>query len=270
MTCPDCSGSRLNETARSVLVQGTPMEDITEASVQDAAEALNHFQFKGRDAIVAKDVLREVIQRLRFLDQVGLGYLGLNRSATTLSGGEAQRIRLASQLGSNLRGVLYVLDEPTIGLHQRDNVKLLDTLENLRDQGNSLIVVEHDDETMRRSNQIVDLGPGAGKCGGEVIAPLLESLLKLRTPGYDSVCWGYDFDWQQRKILVPKYDPNIICTTFGGNALLDAYEHGGGDEILQAARGAGDFVMNLDRTYDGEAFCFSYTLRGKAVVHNAL
>ncbi|MDF1786078.1 MAG: excinuclease ABC subunit A, partial [Verrucomicrobiales bacterium] len=144
--------------------------DITGAAVQDAAEALGHLSFKGRDAIVAKDVLREVIQRLLFLDQVGLGYLGLNRSATTLSGGEAQRIRLASQLGSNLRGVLYVLDEPTIGLHQRDNVKLLDTLENLRDQGNSLVVVEHDDETMRRSNQIIDLGPGAGKFGGEVIA----------------------------------------------------------------------------------------------------
>ncbi len=170
MTCPECAGSRLNETARSVLVQGTKMEEITEASVQDAAEALELLEFQGRDAIVTKDVLREVIQRLVFLDQVGLGYLGLNRSATTLSGGEAQRIRLASQLGSNLRGVLYVLDEPTIGLHQRDNVKLLDTLENLRDQGNSLIVVEHDDETMRRSNQIVDLGPGAGKFGGEVIA----------------------------------------------------------------------------------------------------
>ncbi len=170
MPCPDCEGTRLNPIARNVLVQGTPIEDITEAAVQDAAKALGHLCFKGRDAIVAKDVLREVIQRLLFLDQVGLGYLGLNRSATTLSGGEAQRIRLASQLGSNLRGVLYVLDEPTIGLHQRDNVKLLDTLENLRDQGNSLVVVEHDDETMRRSNQIIDLGPGAGKFGGEVIA----------------------------------------------------------------------------------------------------
>ena len=170
MTCPDCHGSRLNPIGRSVLIQGTPIEWITEASVIDADEALEAFEFKGRDALVARDILREVSQRLAFLDQVGLGYLGLNRSATTLSGGEAQRIRLAAQLGSNLRGVLYVLDEPTIGLHQRDNVKLLDMLEQLRDQGNSLIVVEHDDETMRRADQIIDLGPGAGKFGGEVMA----------------------------------------------------------------------------------------------------
>jgi excinuclease ABC subunit A len=123
--------------------------------------------------------VKEIEQRLKFMQEVGLGYLQLNRSADTLSGGEAQRIRLSAQLGSNLRGVLYVLDEPTIGLHPRDNEKLLDTLSALRDKGNSLLVVEHDDETMRRADTILDLGPGAGKFGGEVIAQgTLAHLLK--------------------------------------------------------------------------------------------
>ena len=170
VTCPTCHGSRMNEVARSVFIHGICLEQITETAVDQAVEILTAFQFTGRDALVARDILTETTQRLRFLSEVGLGYLGLNRSATTLSGGESQRIRLAAQLGSNLRGVLYVLDEPTIGLHQRDNVKLLNTLEALRDQGNSLVIVEHDDETMRRANTILDLGPGAGKFGGEVIA----------------------------------------------------------------------------------------------------
>lgn len=170
MPCPDCEGTRLRPEARNVYVRDLPMETLTAASVIDASSQLQALSFEGRDALVARDILREVTQRLAFLEHVGLGYLGLDRSATTLSGGEAQRIRLAAQLGSNLRGVLYVLDEPTIGLHQRDNVKLLNTLEKLRDQGNSLVIVEHDDETMRRSDQIIDLGPGAGKFGGEVIA----------------------------------------------------------------------------------------------------
>ncbi len=170
VTCKACDGARTNDIARAVLLQGIALEEITRVSVSEASGILDQFTFKGRDALVSRDILSEVSQRLRFLDEVGLSYLCLDRSATTLSGGEAQRIRLAAQLGSNLRGVLYVLDEPTIGLHQRDNVKLLNTLCALRDQGNSLVVVEHDEETMRRSNSILDLGPGAGKFGGEVVA----------------------------------------------------------------------------------------------------
>ena len=138
--------------------------------VSEAAAAVEKFHFTGRARTIARDIIPEIVQRLLFLEKVGLGYLQLNRSARTLSGGEAQRIRLAAQLGSNLRGVLYVLDEPTIGLHPRDNQKLLDTLETLRAKGNSLLVVEHDDETMERAGHIIDLGPGAGRHGGEVVA----------------------------------------------------------------------------------------------------
>ena len=138
--------------------------------VRDVATKLATFTFTGSQELIARDILTEIRQRLRFLDEVGLGYLQLDRSATTLSGGESQRIRLAAQLGSNLTGVLYGLDEPTIGLHPRDNVALLNTLTALRDKGNSLLVVEHDEETMRRSDRIIDLGPGAGIYGGQVMA----------------------------------------------------------------------------------------------------
>ena len=127
-------------------------------------------KFKGREAVIARDILPEIRERLKFLDEVGLGYLQLGRGVTTLSGGEAQRIRLAAQLGSNLSGVLYVLDEPTIGLHPRDNEQLLAALAQLRARGNSLVVVEHDEETMRRADYIIDLGPGAGVHGGQVVA----------------------------------------------------------------------------------------------------
>ena len=129
----------------------------------------SNLKFEGVQKIISRDITKEIYQRLTFLSEVGLGYLGLNRSATTLSGGESQRIRLAAQLGSNLRGVLYVLDEPTIGLHPRDNDKLLETLSKLRDQGNSLVVVEHDDSTILKSDHLIDLGPGAGKWWGEIV-----------------------------------------------------------------------------------------------------
>ena len=168
--CPDCAGARLNEVSRSIRIQDLAIQDITTLPVTDAIKSLQTFHFTGREATIARDILPEIQQRLHFLQEVGLGYLQLGRSAKTLSGGEAQRIRLAAQLGSNLRGVLYVLDEPTIGLHPRDNNKLLDTLETLRSKGNSLLVVEHDDETMARAGHIIDLGPGAGRHGGEVVA----------------------------------------------------------------------------------------------------
>lgn len=178
-TCTSCNGSRINEIGRAVQLQGSTIQDFTSLTAGDAGKLMGKLKFAGTEAIIARDIVKEIEQRLKFMQEVGLGYLQLNRSADTLSGGEAQRIRLSAQLGSNLRGVLYVLDEPTIGLHPRDNEKLLDTLSALRDKGNSLLVVEHDDETMRRADTILDLGPGAGKFGGEVIAQgTLAHLLK--------------------------------------------------------------------------------------------
>jgi len=170
ITCPECQGDRVNHNARFVFINDNNIAHISRHSVTDAAELLEQWKFKGRDKLIARDILPEIIQRLRFLEKVGLNYLSLDRSADTLSGGESQRIRLAAQLGSNLTGVLYVLDEPTIGLHPRDNQQLLDTLEALRTRGNSLLVVEHDEETMRRATQLIDLGPGAGVLGGNVVA----------------------------------------------------------------------------------------------------
>ena len=168
--CPVCHGGRLTTEALNVRLANLSIADVANLPVRDAATHLASLSFSGTKALIARDILPEIHQRLRFLDEVGLGYLQLGRSATTLSGGESQRIRLAAQLGSNLTGVLYVLDEPTIGLHPRDNAALLDTLVALRNKGNSLLVVEHDEETMRRSDTIIDLGPGAGIFGGQLIA----------------------------------------------------------------------------------------------------
>ncbi len=185
-TCPECLGGRLRADARAVRLplsiptaKGTEPGDLDAepnvdafacATVAEAYAWSERVQATDRSAVIARDILPEIRERLRFLCEVGLGYLQLGRSITTLSGGEAQRIRLAAQLGSNLSGVLYVLDEPTIGLHSRDNDQLLDALGRLRDRGNSLVVVEHDEETMRRADHIIDLGPGAGVRGGEVVA----------------------------------------------------------------------------------------------------
>ena len=168
--CPSCHGSRLNAVARHVRVQGQTIDQFTNLSASEAARMIDKLKFRGTQQTIAADLIPEIRQRLRFMENVGLGYLALGRSAKTLSGGESQRIRLAAQLGSNLRGVLYVLDEPTIGLHSRDNLRLLDTLAALREKGNSLVIVEHDEETMRRADYIVDLGPRAGSHGGEVVA----------------------------------------------------------------------------------------------------
>jgi len=168
--CPSCHGSRLNAVARHVRVHGYTIDQFTNLSASEAARKADRLKFRGTHQTIAAGLVPEIQQRLHFMEKVGLGYLALGRSAKTLSGGESQRIRLAAQLGSNLRGVLYVLDEPTIGLHPRDNVRLLDTLTALRNKGNSLIIVEHDEETMRRADHIVDLGPRAGIHGGEVVA----------------------------------------------------------------------------------------------------
>jgi excinuclease ABC subunit A len=168
--CPSCHGSRLNTVARYVRVQGQTIDRFTALSAAEAARQIDKLRFRGTQQTIAADLIPEIRQRLHFMENVGLGYLALGRSAKTLSGGESQRIRLAAQLGSNLRGVLYVLDEPTIGLHSRDNLRLLETLTALREKGNSLVIVEHDEETMRRADHIVDLGPRAGIHGGEVVA----------------------------------------------------------------------------------------------------
>ena len=183
VVCPACKGSRLNAIARNVRVQDWTIDDITTKSVRNAQKLLAGLRFEKTHGIIAADILPEIAQRLEFMARVGLDYLALSRSAKTLSGGESQRIRLAAQLGSNLRGVLYVLDEPTIGLHPRDNQALLDTLETLKAKGNSLVIVEHDEDTMRRADTIVDLGPRAGCHGGEVVAvgPLSDILRHPRS-----------------------------------------------------------------------------------------
>ena len=168
--CPACKGSRLNPAARAVRVKGRAIAEFTGASSSKALELLKKFRFAKNEGVIANDIVSEIEQRLKFLNVVGLGYLTLDRSAKTLSGGESQRIRLAAQLGSNLRGVLYVLDEPTIGLHPRDNDSLLDALVRLSKNGNSLVIVEHDEDTMRRADHLIDLGPRAGRNGGQVIA----------------------------------------------------------------------------------------------------
>ncbi len=168
--CTECHGQRLNARARAVRLAGEPITAYTALAVGDAERALGALEFATRERTIAEGPMREIVPRLRFLGQVGLGYLALDRRADTLSGGEAQRIRLAAQLGSNLRGICYVLDEPTIGLHPRDNAMLLDALVSLRERGNTVIVVEHDEATIRRADLVVDLGPGAGVHGGHVVA----------------------------------------------------------------------------------------------------
>ncbi len=177
--CPVCLGSRHRKEALLVTVGRKNIAEISSLDIEKALEFFDHLSLNATEKIIADRILKEIINRLGFLKNVGLGYLNLGRSANTLAGGETQRIRLASQIGSQLVGVLYVLDEPSIGLHARDNERLLQTLLDLRDLGNTLIVIEHDEETMRKSDFLVDIGPGAGKLGGEVVAAgLLEDFLK--------------------------------------------------------------------------------------------
>jgi excinuclease ABC subunit A len=168
--CPACGGARLRPESRSVLVAGTPIHEFTALSARRALKWLEEVELSGTDRHIARLILREIDERLRFLENVGIGYLSMDRAAATLSGGEAQRIRLATQIGSSLVGVLYILDEPSIGLHQRDNAKLIATLERLRDLGNTVLVVEHDEQTMRAADHLVDIGPGAGEHGGRIVA----------------------------------------------------------------------------------------------------
>src|SRR5205823_1336923 len=168
--CPECQGTRLNRAARHVFVADRTLPQLTALTVGRALEFLGALDLAGWRGEVAARIVRGVIERLRFLADVGLDYLTLDRNAETLSGGESQRIRLASQVGSGLTGVMYILDEPSIGLHQRDNRRLLATLKQLRDLGNTVIVVEHDEEAIREADHVVDLGPGAGAHGGHLVA----------------------------------------------------------------------------------------------------
>jgi len=170
--CPACDGTRLKPASRAVLVDDSSITEINAMSIGDAREHFESMEadLTEREKVIAEEILKEIRARLGFMCEVGLDYITLDREASTLSGGESQRIRLATQIGSGLVGVLYVLDEPSIGLHQRDNDRLLDTLEELRDLGNTLLVVEHDEETMRRADAVIDMGPGPGKRGGEVVA----------------------------------------------------------------------------------------------------
>jgi excinuclease ABC subunit A len=176
VACHECHGSRLKPESLAVTVGGHNIDELCSLSIARAAEAIGALELSERERMIGERVLREIQARVQFLLDVGLDYLSLNRSAGTLAGGEAQRIRLASQIGSGLVGVLYVLDEPSIGLHQRDNRKLIDTLLRLRDLGNTVIVVEHDEETIRIADHVVDIGPGAGEHGGEIVCsgPLSE------------------------------------------------------------------------------------------------
>ncbi|MFZ1907541.1 MAG: excinuclease ABC subunit UvrA [Burkholderiales bacterium] len=169
-TCPDCGGARLRREARHVLLDGKSIYEISHVPMRQTLELFRNLRLDGTRAQVAERIVREIADRLEFLVNVGLDYLSLDRSAETLSGGEAQRIRLASQIGSGLTGVMYVLDEPSIGLHQRDNARLIETLKRLRDLGNSVIVVEHDEEAILAADHVIDMGPGAGEAGGQVVA----------------------------------------------------------------------------------------------------
>jgi excinuclease ABC subunit A len=181
--CPSCHGARLNRDSLAVRFRGLSIAQLAALDVDAASAWFDALQLSPREAEIARDAISEIRSRLAFLRQVGLGYLGLDRAAPTLSGGEAQRIRLAAQLGSNLRGVCYVLDEPTIGLHPRDNRILLDALATLKAKGNTLVVVEHDEDTMRRADHLIDIGPGAGRRGGQVVAsgPLAQVLAQADT-----------------------------------------------------------------------------------------
>ena len=197
--CPECNGQRLKKSALAVTVGGLNIIEFTDMSISKAIKFIDSLKLTKRQQMIAEQILKEIKQRLNFLASVGLEYLTLSRAAGTLSGGESQRIRLATQIGSSLMGVLYILDEPSIGLHQRDNNKLIDTLKNLRDIGNTLIVVEHDEDTIRSADYVVDIGPGAGIHGGEVVySGKVDGLVKCK----DSITGQYLSG--KRKIEIPE------------------------------------------------------------------
>ncbi|OOE64625.1 excinuclease ABC subunit UvrA [Salinivibrio sp. IB282] len=224
--CASCGGSRLRQEARHVFIDGHNLPEICELSIQQALDFFEQLTLTGQRAKIAEKVMKEIHDRLRFLVNVGLNYLNLSRSADTLSGGEAQRIRLASQIGAGLVGVMYVLDEPSIGLHQRDNARLLDTLEHLRDLGNTVMVVEHDEDAIRAADYIIDIGPGAGAHGGHIVAEgSLEDILTSES----SLTGQYLSGKQAIKVPAKRIerDPNKMLTLKGatGNNLKNVDLH---------------------------------------------
>jgi len=255
-TCPDCQGARLNNGARNVFIDGMNLPALTHLSVSDARAFFHALQLPGRFAQIGEKIVREIDARLGFLVDVGLDYLTLDRSAETLSGGEAQRIRLASQIGSALVGVMYILDEPSIGLHQRDNERLLRTLVSLRDLGNTVVVVEHDEEAIRRADYVVDIGPGAGRHGGEIVA--------RGTPGEieanpNSLTGAYLTG--RRTIAVPVHrhppDPNRMLTVVNatGNNLkgIEAHFPVGLMTCVTGVSGSGKSTLVNDTLYPAVA-----------------
>ncbi len=240
--CPECHGSRLNDIASAVQLKGTPVASLGHLSIDSAALHFHGITFpEDRETLIARDILPEIRQRLSFLQEVGLGYLQLDRSGNTLSGGESQRIRLAAQLGSNLRGVLYVLDEPTIGLHPRDNAALLKTLIALRDQGNSVIIVEHDEDTIAAADHLIDLGPGAGRLGGEIVyqgkPPVISSSnsqpstlnSQLRSPTYRALSAVMNHPFRGARRPVKKDHPFLTladCTANNLKSVTSAFPLG--------------------------------------------
>ena len=250
--CPECAGARLNKAARNVFVADRPLPSITRLPVDEALQFFSHLSLSGWRGEVAVKIVKEIRERLRFLVDVGLDYLTLERKADTLSGGEAQRIRLASQIGAGLVGVMYVLDEPSIGLHQRDNERLLGTLTRLRDMGNTVIVVEHDEDAIRLADHVVDIGPGAGVHGGEVVAEgQLKDILKAPRSLTGAYLSG------KKRIEVPKKrhkpSPGMALHLRGahGNNLkdVDLTIHAGLMTCITGVSGSGKSTLINDTLY---------------------
>ena len=254
--CPTCEGTRLNTAARNVFIQERSIPEITRMSVSGALDFFENLQLAGWRGEIATKIVKEIGDRLRFLADVGLEYLSLDRSAETLSGGEAQRIRLASQIGSGLVGVMYILDEPSIGLHQRDNQRLLNTLLHLRDLGNTVIVVEHDEEAIMTADHVVDLGPGAGVHGGEIVAQGKPAEI-LDNP--DSLTGAYLSGRQQIAIpderLVAEDDAQLVVRGATGNNLqsLDVAIPLGLMTCVTGVSGSGKSTLINDTLYRAAA-----------------
>ncbi len=250
-TCTVCEGARLRKEALSILIEGKSIHDLAKMAVENALEFFENLKLNGRDKLIGDRITKEIKSRLSFLDDVGLSYLALDRSAPTLSGGEAQRIRLATQVGSKLTGITYVLDEPTIGLHSRDNLKLIETLKSLRDSGNSIIVVEHDEDTIRNADYVVDIGPGAGEKGGVIVSTggisnLVQNKESL-TGGYLSGALGVVLPKTRRK---PKGFISIQAATEHNLKSIDAKFPLGVFTCVTGVSGSGKSTLVIDTLYN--------------------